>query len=282
MRIISFIFLSVLLFPALAGAQGHNTYCNMADSTAATQSCLKKHLDAAQQRLNKIYNNLETKLESDEKKQELKALQTLWLEYRDAECAWESEQTETASLKRINELSCMARVTDDRADLLTVIVMDDDLDGAVREYGSFTRWMNVLAKDYPLVYWDYGKRFAEDLNCDNEPEQIMSGLKIKEDADRVSQEVIIAVMQYPATGRPKPTIFRFNVSNESPEDSVCQRQISLKKGENEKEEGDETCTTFLEIKHGSCESRKINWDGKSFELEPLPVPDEEIEEEEKE
>ncbi len=29
-------------------AQGHGAYCEQADSTAATQTCLKRHLDTAQ------------------------------------------------------------------------------------------------------------------------------------------------------------------------------------------------------------------------------------------
>jgi uncharacterized protein YecT (DUF1311 family) len=284
MRIFSITLLFILLLPAPVLAQGHNTYCNMADSTAATQSCLKKHLDAAQQRLNKTYNKLETQLETEEKKQELKSLQQTWLDYRDAECAWEAESTETASLKRINELSCMARVTDDRADLLTVIATDDELEGGAREYGSFPRWMNVLAKDYPLVYWDYGKRFTEDLNCDDEAEQMMTGIVVEQQEDGLKEEIVVAVTQNPATGRPKPVLFDFNVGEQMDEETLCSGQITLQVSEvkelpKENEETEEYCPVYLAVKHGTCAPRKIKWTGKNFELEPLPVSDEQIQEE---
>jgi len=255
----------------------------MADSTAATQACLKKHLDEAQRRLNKIFDSLNNDLESAQKKAQLKDLQKTWLNYRDAECMWEMEQTETASLKRINELSCMARVTDDRADLLTVIAMDQEVEGGAREYGSFPRWMNVLAKDHSSVYWDYGKRFAEDLNCDEEPEQIMTGVTIQSKDDALSQEIVIAVSQNPVTGRPKPTLFTFDVAQEASEKTLCSAQVGLNarnetpvKKEESKDgvEEEKTCTQYLEIKHGNCETRKIKWNGKAFELEALPVPEE--------
>jgi len=298
MRISFLILLLLRIAPAPVIAQGHNVYCDMADSTAATQACLKKHLDGAQRRLNKIFDRLNSDLDSEEKRAQLKDLQKTWLDYRDAECMWEMEQTETASLKRINELSCMARVTDDRADLLTVIVMDQEAEGGAREYGSFPRWMNVLAKDYPAVYWDYGKRFSDDLNCDEEPEQIMMGMTVQKEGDVLSQDIIVAVAQNPATGRPTPKLFTFDVEQEASEKALCSAQIGLtvreekqaqkesKKDEAAQEVGEETeeektCLRYLEIKHSNCKARKIKWDGKAFDLEALPVPDETPEEEKK-
>ena len=81
---------------------------------------------------------------------------------------WESTQTESAPLKRINEMSCMARLTDDRTDILTVIYDETSLVGGRKEFGSFPRWMNVVSSDYPQAGWQYGKRQSFDLNCDNE------------------------------------------------------------------------------------------------------------------
>ncbi len=289
MRISYFILISLLFLPLSVNAQGHNVYCDMADSTAATQGCLKKHLDSAQSRLKKVYDGLLVKLETEEEKQQLKDLQKTWLAYRDAECQWEAERTETASLKRINELSCMARVTDGRADLLTVVSADEALDGSVREYGSFPRWMNVLAKDYPSVYWDYGKRFAEDLDCDEEPEQIMTGLSVKKEGDVLKQEMTIAVVQNPVTGRPKAQLFKFNVGDEAQEATLCNSQVTLaiaqekatEEVEGQDEAQDNACLAYLEVKHGTCTPRKIKWDGKSFQLEMLPVKEEEKEAENK-
>lgn len=245
-------------------AQGHNVYCDMADSTAATQNCLKKHVDASQKRLNKVYEELERHFEESEKKQALKELQQTWLQYRDAECEWEVEQTETKSLKRINELSCLARLTDDRADILGVVVMDEEGMGMVREYGSFPRWMNVLAKDNPAVYWNYGQRFARDLNCDDEAEQIMTGVIVKDQDGVVSQDVVVAVAENSAIGRPKAKIFRFNISDEESQGALCSASINLNAADERGEEG--VCLSNLSIKHGSCTPKIIKWDGKIFDL----------------
>lgn len=264
MRILFSLLLLFLIAPSMAMAQGHNIYCDMADSTAATQNCLKKHLDASQKRLNKTYDALSRHFEEEEKKQELKVLQQTWLQYRDAECSWEVDQTETPSLKRINELSCMARLTDDRADILGVVTMDEESIGMVREYGSFPRWMNVLAKDHPTVYWDYGHRFARDLNCDDESEQIMTGSIIKKKDGVLTQEVVIAVAQNPSVGRPRANVFRFPVADEKSNDNLCSATIGLN-ATNKKDEGGK-CLSTLSIKHGLCAAKNIQWDGKNFSV----------------
>ena len=81
-----------------------------------------------------LYKKLGEKFD-DEKLKEIQELQTSWLAYRDAECMWEADNSDTASLKIINELSCMARVTEDRADILSVIYSSDE--AGQREYGTF-------------------------------------------------------------------------------------------------------------------------------------------------
>ncbi len=264
MRILSFLLLSFLIASSVTMAQGHNIYCNMADSTAATQNCLKKHVDAAQKRLNKVYEALDRHFEESDKKQQLKELQQTWLQYRDAECAWEIEQTDTKSLKRINELSCLARLTDDRADILGVVVMDEEAMGIVREYGSFPRWMNVLAKDNPAVYWNYGKRFARDLNCDDESEQIMTGIIAKEQDGLLTQDIVVAVAENSAIGRPKAKIFRFDINKEEAPESLCSASITLNAAHKKSDDG--TCLSSLSVKHGACALKLIQWDGKAFIL----------------
>ena len=87
----------VLLSAGQANAQGHGGFCEKADSTAATQACLKRHLDSAQRRLNMVYQKLSGQLE-DEDKTSLEELQQSWIAYRDAECEWESTQSETCLL----------------------------------------------------------------------------------------------------------------------------------------------------------------------------------------
>lgn len=292
--------LLVFMAPVSVNAQGHSAFCAQADSTAASQECLKRHLDSAQKRLNKVYQELGSKLEA-EKLTELKELQSAWLNYRDAECMWESQNSVTPSLKRVNELSCMARVTDDRADLLTVIYGDGTGGVSQREYGSFPRWMNVLAKDYPDIYWHYGGRTDTDLNCDGENEYVMRGVRVlalkmdktkTEDTEAAAQPVnlvyenkaVIAVAQNPPTGRPTAKIFEFPIQMEGDNQAVCSENISFQFGEKSApkpvtgEEGEQpqeqVCRSYLQLNDKGCTPKIISWTGKEFALEVEQAPEE--------
>lgn len=269
-------------------AQGHTQFCGKADSTAASQRCLKRHLDSAQRRLNKVYQNLSADLTA-EKLQELKELQKIWLAYRDAECMWEAQTSETPSLKRINEVSCMARVTEDRADLLTIAYGEGNIKGVQREYGSFPRWMNALAKDNAGVFWDYGTRTVIDLNCDDEDEYIMQGVVMTpmnlDDENAMgkafSQEQVIAVVQNPSTGRPQSDIFKFKVTGADSEATLCNDKINLKA--EQKTSSDvattpenverEACGSTLTLSQKGCEDKVISWAGKSFALQVKKEPE---------
>ncbi len=293
-----FIILSAFCFmffvPSSSQAQGHSAFCGQAESTAASQSCLKRHLDSAQRKLNKVYNNLTNKLEGDNL-EELKELQKTWLRYRDAECMWEAGRTSTPSLKRVNEMSCMARVTEDRLDLLTIALSDNSEEGVQREYGSFPRWMNVVAKDYPAVSWTYGKRSRFDLDCDGEEEFVMQGFTTKEkklakeDKNEDEKEgeksasslifeksVVVVIAQNPPTGRPSAKIFTFPVLNTEGENTVCSDAVTIEyaqkpkvetDGEQEGVEEPMVCGAYLKVKNKGCAPKIISWTGKEFVLE---------------
>ena len=255
-RAVILIFVMVLATPSLAterGAKvgGHGGYCDQADSTASTQRCLKRHLDSAQRRLNIVYQKLNGSLEG-EKQEELKELQQSWLQYRDAECMWEGAQPQTPALKRIHELSCMARVTEDRLNILSVVLGDAENPDDMREYGAFPRWMNVLAKDHPDIYWDYGIRHAYDLNCDGDDEFIMEGVQIarqkgvvtpkqenkktakageepqmSNDPVTFASKKMIAIVENPALGRPKAQVIALPVLQNQTEDALCNARVGL-------------------------------------------------------
>jgi len=284
-----------LLLPVKANAQGHSAFCGQADSTAAAQSCLKRHLDSAQSRLNKVYKKLTNELEG-ESLESLKGLQATWLRYRDAECMWEADRSATPPLKRTNELSCMARITDDRVDLLTIALSDHSDEGVQREYGSFPRWMNVVAKDNAGIFWDYGNRTSHDLDCDGDEEFVMKGLtmkSVKSSGDEETEEenpavnfeqnIVFAIAQSPPTGRPTAQVFSFPVRTEQSTESVCSSRVSAEFGrypepEKKEEEADEEvpvrCLAYLKINDKGCAPKMISWTGKSFELEIEETSDE--------
>lgn len=285
------LFLAITAFNTpQASAQGHGIYCEQADSTAATQACLKRHLDTAQKRLKTVYDNLNAIMD-DEKRQELTDLQKSWLAYRDAECMWEAENAENPSLKRTNELSCMARLTDDRADILT-IAHDDKIElGKVREYGSFPRWMNVVAQENKDIYWNYGGRKGFDLDCDGEDEYVMSGFKteaVKIDAYLKEPEegeeekslphsvfknhMTVSISQNPSVGKPTAQIFKFLVSDDEGKNNICSHNMSVSFAEGDViTEDNPTCNAKLIMKTGNCEPKTIIWTGKDFDFEPEEI-----------
>jgi uncharacterized protein YecT (DUF1311 family) len=300
-----FFLFSAAFHPAPAQARDSMGFCDQADSTAAVQACLKRHLTNAQKRLNKIYNQLSAKLET-EKKAELQELQQNWLAYRDAECMWESENSVTPSTKRLNELSCMTRLTEDRADILSVAYSDSEDINQRRQYGSFPRWMNALAKDYPEILWDYGTRTSMDLNCDEEEEALMIGV-ITENIEHLqsekatdspekteatpqprhySKEMILAVVENPPIGRPDPLILRFPVQTPEDDESICDDSLSLKlnraspkrkslkEGEAAPEEPQEkSCDASLMVSARGCQPKTVVWTGKTYGLAVEETPE---------
>ena len=222
----------------------------------------------------------------------MKELQKSWLAYRDGECMWESENSITPSMKRLNELSCMARLTEDRADILDVVYADGKQVTERKEYGTFPRWMNVLSKDYPDVFWGYGRRTEHDLNCDGEEEQIMQGIVTKlsktdsenpdeENQKLFSKEVVLAIVENQSIGRPNATILEFPVQQEASLNAVCSDQVSLKvknfptekDTESEKSENTEkACETYLELDTRGCDPIAIVSSGKGFAIKIEETP----------
>lgn len=288
------LFAFMLFLPSLAKAQvkaqGHGLYCEKAESTAATQTCLKRHLDSAQTQLNNVYKSLES-LITLEKKKELEALQKTWLAYRDAECQWQTENSDNPSLKRINELSCMARVTEDRANILSVANDNIKNIDTVREYGSFPRWMNVVAKESPDTYWKYGQRNGFDLNCDGSDDYVMMGLEPKVSAVEVpttaegevidikpqnyNADIVVSLTQNPATGRPVTQKIKFLIGEGEGDNIICNNDVSFKfipaPPADDNETAEKSCGAKLEIQAKSCPAKTISWTGKDFALEKAEV-----------
>ncbi len=264
------LFLIVAAFAPLssAQAQGHNLYCKNNDSTASTRVCLTAHLTAAQERLNEIYEDLPKKLD-DKAAADLKALQKTWLIYRDAECMWESSSAEDAVLKQIRELSCMARVTEDRADLLSIAYTDSENKSKPRQYGPLPKWMNTVAKQNPDIFWNYQASKKVDLNCNQKDDYIMKGLKAYN-----MENFYIAITEATLIGKPKSTLFTFDaVLEEENETTVCNYDIDIVE-ENEQvseKEGDikdaiKSCGMSLVLNSKVCDQKSIKWDGKAYQI----------------
>ena len=169
---------------------------------------------------------------------------------------WESQQHDDIALKRVNELSCMARVTEDRADLLTFTYGDDAV--MPGELGTFPRWMNVVAKENPKVFWNYATRMQADLNCDEQAEAIMVGRG-------VANDVHVVVVENPSVGKPSVNSFEF-LARDLETDELCLDDIVIQVQDRENNLEDElSCGKMLNVKN--CSVKTIQWTGKSFDIE---------------
>lgn len=283
------LFMVMLVFAFLhnvALAQDHAQYCDKADSSAAMMECVKSHHEAAQNALNKAYEALSTDLNSEALKM-LQTLQSQWLSYRDAECRWERERTESEALKQLYLLSCEARLSQNRADILQANFENDQSRDPIA-FSGFPRWMNALSKDYTDVFWRVGGRERIDLNCDGQDEIVMAGTALapqKIDADDVDQDDsnktiyepyamdgVLAVITNPdKTGRPDAQIFRIPVGENGDNISVCSPILTIlphKAGENQTggEETSQACSAHIVVKNRSCPKLELRWIEKDYAI----------------
>ena len=174
-------FLSAFLVLNIWAAGAHATqifnFCEDAQSTADSMACIKKRHDNAQKHLNTTFEKIiKTQGENKDNIQALNDAQTNWLSYRDQECKWATQQVENESLHRIEELACLTTLTQQRIRILEETLSRQQAEN-VKEYGTFPRWMNVVAKNYPSIFWRYGDQLDVDLDCDKQNEKIMAGQK---------------------------------------------------------------------------------------------------------
>lgn len=271
-----------------AFSQRAGVFCDQADSTAATLDCINKRNQERQAKLSAVFKETAEALEGDAKTQ-LNEAQKNWLIYRDAHCLWEAGIQENAGLKRIYELSCLADITDTRIGQLQTVNERADKE-APREFGTQPRWMTALAGDHPQIFWRYGEWKSADLNCDDKPEQIMTGISVAHVQDSVKIEnegvkeqahheidIVVAVSDNPETGRPRAKLFRLPVSEDQQLfPRLCRPGVRLEitevkpasAGDKDKPAG---CAKMLQVNDRICPPVSIKWDGADYAIQ-VPVP----------
>ncbi|MEM8833601.1 MAG: lysozyme inhibitor LprI family protein [Pseudomonadota bacterium] len=291
-----FVFVCFLLSFAFASpSQAMLPACEKADSTSSIQNCLRNELEVQQERLNKIYNTIDTQFEEQEDKKELEELQQVWLDYRDQECMWESNHADTPALKNVSELSCMVKVTTNRANLLEAAYMDID-ETQTRQHTEAPRWENALSNDHKGFIWEIDTPIMAELTCDEVDEIIVEGARYYETPNEEEEGLkafaknrAIAIVQNPAVGKPTIKLFEFTVFEKDEPDGICDDDLSYEfekeepvSEENAKAEEDaapETCMSKIIVKQKKCTDKEIMWSGSEFVLHQ--VEDEEKEQSEK-
>lgn len=128
--LVSLPLLSIALLPSLAQgssqriAQGVD--CNNPQTTAAMRICANGKYEAADQKMNQVYQALKAKLDTNQQKR-LTDAQLPWIKFRDTTCAFEGGQFEGGTLAGPTRLSCLAKVTQQRA---------QDLEGFLRDVNN--------------------------------------------------------------------------------------------------------------------------------------------------
>jgi uncharacterized protein YecT (DUF1311 family) len=243
------------------GVSGH---CAAATSTGDILACVNRHRQDAQIRLNMVFVDLMKSLESEAVQDRLHEAQNAWLIYRDDQCAFERMHAETPALERIVELSCIATLTEARAELLAMALYHR-ASGKPREFGTFPRWMNVLSHDYPDVFWRYHNSLETDLDCDGQKDMILSGVSIignAQNKDAPEVKVVLAVSTNPPTGRPETEILRFPVKTGAGEEySFCDPAVKIRAGE---AQGNTNCSAALFVEDGQCSAFRIIHDGTGY------------------
>lgn len=283
MRALFLSFLLVLLWPlhVYAGPGGQN--CDKARSSADVMSCLNAKYEAAQEELNKAFDALSMQ-NSDEALIEIKDIQARWLEYRTLECAQETAALETESLKRLEGLRCMNRITRERVGAIKNSLKHGEDEVLVGEAAlAQPRWMNALAEDFPDTFWRYGGRIEGDLDCDGDIEQVMTGLQVSPDTGLSMP--IISVSENPSTGRPASAVVALTPTppGEGEDTSVpCGFLTDIQYIQKAQEEADQTaeaseaaevveaaeevemCQNHLIVSAQNCRDMKLSWDGQAY------------------
>lgn len=198
---------TVMIIPRVShggSVQANAGFCQDAQTTADLVACSARHLDAENTHMKILYDHL-TRVLPDEARSGLGEDQKAWIARRDILCATESAAYAGGSLARVQELSCLARVTGERSRHLEALLIPYDRD-VIPTFSAPARWTNVLIHDYPQTYWALAAGRSADTDCDGTDEIVVTGLKVDK-GDTIIP--VTAIVDQDKTGRPRVSILNF-------------------------------------------------------------------------
>ncbi|HEX3561023.1 MAG TPA: lysozyme inhibitor LprI family protein [Pyrinomonadaceae bacterium] len=104
---------AALLTTAPAQKRAAVNPCDDARTQLDMNICADKQFKIADAELNRVYNQLASKLEED-KRAKLKAAEVSWLKYRDSNCDYEASLYEGGSMQPMTYSFCLERMTKSR------------------------------------------------------------------------------------------------------------------------------------------------------------------------
>ena len=105
---------ATLLTAATAQEREVKVSCEDPQTQAEINICARRAFEAADAELNRAYGQLASQLEGGQRAK-LKAAETAWLKYRDANCEYEAGAYEGGSMQPAVISSCLERMTKARA-----------------------------------------------------------------------------------------------------------------------------------------------------------------------
>jgi uncharacterized protein YecT (DUF1311 family) len=95
--------------------------CNEPQTTIEMNQCSAQEADAADQKLNQVYQQLTAKLDPKQRERMVSA-QLAWIDFRDKTCEYERGQFEGGTITTSTYYYCIARITEQRvSDLETYL-----------------------------------------------------------------------------------------------------------------------------------------------------------------
>lgn len=263
MRLCLILFALFFLFSKLVNAQVTVEDCNFADNTADIINCVNARYKLEQERLAEVYKNLA--VEENKDTSLLAQSQKSWLSHRDKQCAWEKSTATSTALEKLYELSCLRDLTTDRANRL--LRLNKRVENEIPlEFTMLPRWVNVLAHDYPKVFWNHGDIVTADLDCDGTKEHAIAGIA----ADESPTKVIVSIIRNVAVGRPEARIFKIPVGEDIEDTHLCNLQVdlALTASPEEKNTEEQGCKKMaMQIADRQCKPIMLYWKDKSYFLQ---------------
>ena len=245
----------LLIFPLWA-SEDQKGYCQNAQTTGDIVECLSLRHKAENEKmidLFKMIENLQPKLTD-----EITINQEQWLLHRNKTCDLQSKAYEGGSLQNVERLSCIAEKTGHRNKTLHNIIMTYD-QSHIPEYSNPPRWVNVLVRDYPEIFWGFGSAQDADSDCDGQNENIVRGID-------TNQKMILAIADSEKTGRPKVTAIHFDDTKNCQilQDITIERLPEAKPTEEKKL----SCKQNINIETKTCGNFTIEYnnDNKTYNL----------------
>lgn len=262
--------LGVLFFPVSAMAED----CAKASSSADVMRCLSGQNERLQEELNSVFDQLSAQ-SSGEALVKVKDVQGRWIQYRDLECARETDNINRQSLGRLEKLRCLNRLTGERVNAIRTNLQNEER-ATLGETGAPPRWMNALAVDYPETFWRYGARVVGDLDCDQIDEYVIEGARVDIKTNRIVP--VLAISENPRVGRPVSTVIEryYTAEAEGDEEKMpCDFVNDLQFDKAHEEPVADTdfvvCKNAILVQSNACGMQRLFWDGKAYGFETPPV-----------